>query len=213
MGYKVENTLESFEHAIELGVDAIELDLYEIDNELFVFHDIYLERLCGIEDYLTNKTASEIKRIKVQGKYRIPTLDEVLELVDNRVLVNIELKNKTTGLFLEKLKTLNLEQFIVSSFDHHELQKIKKEIPELKIGALHVALPVTNSQFASDLKCYSVHPSVSTVTKEFVKDAQSSGLKVFVYTVNRKEDILRMKEYGVDGMFTNYPDLMLEILG
>jgi len=212
MGYKVENTLESFEHAIELGVNAIELDLYEIDNELFVFHDIYLERLCGIEGYLTNKTASEIKELKVQGKYKIPTLNEVLELIDNRVLVNIELKNKTTSVFLDKLKTLDLEQFIVSSFDHHELQRIKKEIPGLKIGALHTALPVNYSKFASELNCYSVHPSVSTVTKEFVKDAQKNGLKVFVYTVNRKEDILRMKDYGVDGMFTNYPDLMLEIL-
>ncbi len=211
MGYKVENTLESFEHAIELGVDAIEFDVYEIDNEFFVFHDRYLERLCGVEAYLTDKSAESIKTLKVHGKYKIPTLDEVISLIDNRVSINIELKNQTSDLFIDKLKELNDSSIIVSSFNHQELKKIKTKLPETKIGALHVALPVNNSKFAKELNSYSVHPSISTVTKEFVEDAHSNGLKVFVYTVNKKEDFLRMQEYGVDGLFTNYPDLMLEI--
>ena len=74
MGYKVENTLESFEHAIELGVDAIEFDLYEIGNEFFIFHDRHLERLCGVEAYITEKSTEFIKSLKVHGKYKILSL-------------------------------------------------------------------------------------------------------------------------------------------
>ncbi len=66
--------------------------------------------------------------------------------------------------------------------------------------------------FASKLGAYSVHPSIEFIDSAYVEDAHNRGLKVFVYTVNHIDDMKKMIELGVDGMFTNYPDTLLSLL-
>jgi glycerophosphoryl diester phosphodiesterase len=80
----------------------------------------------------------------------------------------------------------------------------------IQLGALICGLPVDDSRFAEELGAFSVHPSLEFLDKRFVDDAHSRNLKVYAYTVNYLEDIVRMHQLGVDGVFTNFPERVLE---
>ena len=99
------------------------------------------------------------------------------------------------------------EQFIVSSFNHKELLHFKAINPEIRIGALVSGVPWRNVRFAEKIGAYAVHAGINIVNRRFVANAHRRGLKFFVYTVNTGEDLKRMQDMGVDGVFTNYPDL------
>jgi len=83
------------------------------------------------------------------------------------------------------------------------MRRLKEDI---KLGALVRRLPADDSRFAQDLGAFSVHPSLEFVNRRFVDDAHSRNLKVYVYTVNHPEDIIRIHDLGVDGVFTNYTE-------
>lgn len=87
-----ENTLAAFSRAMDSGVHGIELDVYAIDGERFVFHDRYLERLTATPGRLKDLTAEQIKHLKVFGQQSIPTLREALAHINGHCHVNIELK-------------------------------------------------------------------------------------------------------------------------
>ena len=104
-----------------------------------------------------------------------------------------------------KANKISKANILVSSFDHHQLQWLKNKLPWLKIGALTSSIPINYAKFASDLNAYSVHADKSFINKAFAEDAKKRGLKIYAYTVDREEDIALMLEYGIDGIFTNYP--------
>ena len=97
-GHVAENTLPSIAKAIELGVDGIEVDVFLCKSgELVVFHDKKLDRLTNAKGYIESLEYDSIKKISVLGKYKIPTLDEVLELIGGKAFLNIELKGSGTA--------------------------------------------------------------------------------------------------------------------
>jgi glycerophosphoryl diester phosphodiesterase len=97
------------------------------------------------------------------------------------------------------------EQFIVSSFHHDQLVKIRRLRPEIPIGVL-VDKSISDTRLGEDLGAYSVHFRLKGVNRALVCDAHRRGLKVFVFTVNNLKDIKRMSVMEVDGVFTDYPD-------
>ena len=216
MGHLAENTIESFDQAIKFGVHAIELDVISVQGEAIVFHDFDLKRLCGVESRIAEQSLDEIANLRVLEKYKIPTLTEVMNFVDSRVALNIELKSENSAAsvarVLDRLKW-NTDLILVSSFNHRELIKFKSLKPNIRIGALQVSLPIDNAEFAKRMNAYSVHPSLEFVDRKFVDDAHNKGLKVFVFTVNDSNDFIEMKNIEVDGVFTNYPDRFFSTLG
>ena len=213
-GYTAENTLVSFKKAMELGADAIELDVQICKSgELIVFHDHRVERLTNGEGRIEELDYKYLKSLDAGNASYIPTLQQVLNLIDNRILINIELKAKNTASEVAKLIELyidkhnwNKDNFIISSFDHIELSKFKLLCPEIRIAALTASIPSKYAQFAEELGAYSINISIEFINTEFVNDAHKRGLKVFVYTVNHMDDIARMKALNVDGIFTDFPD-------
>jgi glycerophosphoryl diester phosphodiesterase len=107
------------------------------------------------------------------------------------------------------LPGLDYDQILVSSFNRRELIKARHLTPDIPIGVLVRGIPRDDAAFAEDLGAVSVHAGLSFVHRAFVDDAHRRGLKVFVYTVNHRDDLKRMRAMGVDGVFTNYPDLAL----
>ena len=98
-GHLAENTLPSISKAIELGVDGIEIDIFKCaSGELVVFHDKTLEKLTNSTGYIEELVLDSIRRIEVLNGYSIPTLEEVLDLINGRVFLNIELKGSATAL-------------------------------------------------------------------------------------------------------------------
>lgn len=213
-GYEPENTLASFQRALELGVDAVELDVYVCKSgELVVVHDDTVDRTTNGKGEVQEKTFDELRSLDAGKGQKIPTLQEVLDLVDKKVIVNIELKGPNTAgpvakVIEEYIKQKNWieDLFLVSSFNHPELLKFKKINPNIKIGALIEKIPEGGAKFAQDLGVYSVNICAEFVNQKFVDDAHVSGLKVLVWTVDDADDINKIKSLGVDGIFSNFPD-------
>ena len=110
-GHIAENTLPSISKAIELGVDGIEIDIFVCKSgELVVFHDKKLDRLTNSNGYIESLEYDSIRKISVLGEHKIPTLNEVLELIDGKVFLNIELKGSGTAEPTHKLLTPLLKQ-------------------------------------------------------------------------------------------------------
>ncbi|CUS48195.1 MAG: glycerophosphoryl diester phosphodiesterase GlpQ [Idiomarinaceae bacterium HL-53] len=207
-----ENTLAAFEKALECKADAIEFDVLEVDNEVYVFHDRYLDRLTAQPGRFTDLTKTQIARLSVFGQHPIPTLKEALATIAGRCTINIELKGYVATKTLIEHIELALSQYhfvesqiIVSSFNHHWLQTLKASRPETQIGALTASCMLDYAAYGSALNAWSVHIDINFVTEEFVKDAHARGMKVFVYTVDNAQDIQWLTELGVDGIFTNHP--------
>lgn len=213
-GYVAENTLESIQKALDFGVDGIEIDVHLCKTgELVVFHDVTLDRMTNGTGALTKKTLTELKCLKVNGQYNIPTLTEVLDLIDKKCLLNIELKGKNTALETCKIiqnhietKSWEYEHFIVSSFQHLELEDVFKTNPNIPLAVLSKASVEDAVEVAKKINAKAIHPNYALLTKDNVKFAQDLGFNVNTWTVNDYDTIQRMKSYGVNGIISDVPD-------
>ena len=216
MGYAPENTLSSVRKALALGVLAMEVDVYYVDGHLVVFHDDRLERTTNGNGYLCEKSFDYLRSLDAGDGQKIPTLEEVCDVIASQACLNIELKGPDTAVpvaaLLSKLidNGWDKEKLLVSSFHHLELLEMRRSNPDIKLGALIRGLPVDGSKFAEDLAAFSVHPSLDCVNQRFVDDAHGRGMKVYVYAVDHPEDLVKMQALGVDGVFTAYPERVLD---
>ena len=214
--YIAENTLASIEKALELGVDAIEIDVHKCTSgELVVFHDFTLDRMTNGSGEVAKHTLEQLKNLKVNNQYEIPTLEDVLNTIDKKCMLNIELKGRDTALKTCKIvedyietKQWNLDHFLISSFQHQELEDVYNYNKQLRLGVLTKASVVEAIEFAETINAFAIHPNVALVTKNNVSLAQSKGYKVLIWTVNDQPTIERMKPYGVDGIISDNPDLI-----
>lgn len=212
-GHLAENTLESIKKALELKVDGIEIDVHRCaSGELVVFHDFTLNRVTDGFGEISKQTLNNLQKVKVKGRYQIATLSQVLTLIDNKCLLNIELKGQDTAkeacrliaFFVEK-KGWDYSNIIVSSFQFdllEEASKINKDIP---LGVLTNTNLEEAVAFAKRIKATSIHPNYTMLTPEIVEELQQN-FKVIAYTVNNLKPIERMIEYGVNGIISDYPD-------
>lgn len=216
MGHAPENTLSSIHKALELGVRCVEVDVYYVDGHLLVFHDDRLERTSNASGYLEEQSFEYLRTLDAGDGQRIPTLEEVCEAIDSKACLNIELKGQATAAPVVELisryveKGWHKDSFLVSSFNHRELLAVKCLDKDIKLGALIRALPVDDAKFAGDLGAFSINLALDCIDQRFVDDAHSRGLKVYVYTVNHPDDIEKMHRLGVDGVFCNFPERVLE---
>jgi glycerophosphoryl diester phosphodiesterase len=207
-GTEPENTLISFEKAIDLKVDGIELDVHlSSDLEIIVIHDDTIDRTTNGKGFVNQLTSLELK------KYEIPTLIEVLELADRNCFINIELKGIGTAKPVVDLinysvseKNWNYTDFLVSSFDWQMLEEIQLLNPKIRIGVLTDDAIDEALALATKIKAYSIHPNYQLLTKENVALMQDNGFKVLTWTVNSIEDIQKIRSFNVDGIISDFPD-------
>ncbi len=214
-GVLAENTLESITEALAHGVDGIEIDIHRCKSgELVVIHDATLQRTTNGNGKVSEYTWSDLKKFRTIEGYKIPLLDQVLELVDAQCMLNIELKGIGTALptieLIEKYiknSRWNYDDFILSSFDHSQLFQIKKATSKFKLGVLTEENSTQILPVAKELNAYSIHPPVTTLTKDEVDLAHQEGYKVYVWTVNDTVLIDQSKSYNVEGIITDFPNL------
>ncbi|WP_290699655.1 glycerophosphodiester phosphodiesterase family protein [Lacinutrix sp.] len=213
-GYVLENTISSILKAIELGVDGIEIDVHKCKSgELVVFHDFTIDRLTKFTGEISNFSLTQLQDIRLRNGFKIPTLIDVLEVVNMSCFINIELKGKNTAKetvdiiekYVENGKA-NYKEFLVSSFQHRELETVFKLNPKIHLAVLSKANMEEATQFAAKIKAKAIHPNIALVTRANVIHAQDLGYLVNVWTVNKKEEIERMKQYKVDGIISDFPD-------
>ena len=219
-GHAPENTLASMQKAIDLGADMVEFDVYALPSgEVVLMHDHRVDRTTSGDGRVLSHAFESLRQLDAGDGELVPTLQEVLDLIDGKVGVNIELKGPETaervaGIIEEYVQKSqwSRERFLVSSFDHHELKKFSKVAPTIAIAALEHTIPLSYAAFPEAIGAVAVNPNHEFISQEYVNDAHKRGLKVYVYTVNHPEDIAHMQELGVDGIITDYPGEALRIL-
>ncbi len=216
MGHAPENTLLSFRKALELGAACVEADVYCVENQLVIFHDDRLERTTNGSGYLRDHGFEYLRSLDAGEGQQIPTLRELFETVNLKAGINIELKGPGTARpvvdFIAEQRQYGWHDglILVSSFHHGALETVRKVAPGIRLGVLMGGASTDAIPLALALEAYSIHLSLKFTDRAIVNDAHSRGLRVFVFTVNRLKDIRRMEALGVDGVFTNYPERVLE---
>jgi glycerophosphoryl diester phosphodiesterase len=215
MGHEPENTLLSIKKAIALGVDAVEIDVYNLEDNLVVIHDRDLSRTTNGTGYLENSSFSYVRSLDAGKGEQVPTLEEVFKIVARQVIINIELKGSNTAKLVVDLIQTHLElgwsysDFVVSSFNHDELHRVKVICPNIITGTLIYGLPWQYLASAQQLQADLVIPHLDYVTSELIESVHQQGLGVWVYTVNQPDDIKLMRALGADAIFTNYPERVI----
>lgn len=215
-GHAPENTLLGFDTAMCLGAHWVEFDVQLHDDELLLMHDLRLERTTNGKGRLDELTFAQLRALDAGKGQQIPTLQEALALIDQRIGVNVELKT-WGGTGTEVARVLReaveqgwpLDKLQVSSFHLPELYEFHDLAPEIPIGVLLCGVPLDWAGCAVELGANSLNISDEFVDERIIADAHARELKVFVYTVNHPDEIAHMKAIGVDGIFTDYPDRAL----
>lgn len=216
MGYETENTLASIKKAMELGVDMIEIDVFRISSgEIVAFHDRRVDRLTNGAGLIEEYNLYDMNKLILDGGHTIPLLQEVLRTVDAKTPLNIELKgagtadrvNFITDYYIEK-QGWQPGQFLISSFNWDELAAFRALDAESRIAVLTDGDPLEAISVARELKAEAINPSAASVTAENVAAIQEAGFKVYVWTVNQTAEFEALREMGVDGVFSDYPDRM-----
>lgn len=217
-GHAPENTLLSIDTGIRLGADMIEFDVQRCESELVVIHDPRLERTTNGKGRVEEARFDYLRGLDAGQGQQVPTLQEVLDLVEARVSLNIEIKS--AGGTASRIATVLREaladgwsaaQFLVSSFHLPELYEFKQTAPEIPIAALVCGVPLDWAACAVELGAHALNISAEFADARLLHDAHSRGLKVYVYTVNHPDDMRLLRDAGFDGVFSDYPDRVLSI--
>ncbi|WP_108804973.1 glycerophosphodiester phosphodiesterase family protein [Aquimarina sp. Aq107] len=213
-GLVAENTVESIAEAFKYDVKGIEIDIHKCKSgELVVIHDETLERTTHGKGKVSEFTLQELKKYRTKEGYRIPTLNEVLDFINAKCILNIELKGiGTAGPVMELLERRikdsdwDYDDFILSSFDHSQLFQIKSKTSKFKLGVLTEKNIPSILKVAEVLEAFSVHPPILSLQKEEVTSAKNNGFKVYTWTVNDSSKIKSSKTWKVDGIITDFPN-------
>lgn len=202
-----------------MGANGIEVDVHLVDDHLVVIHDDTLDRTTTGHGVVAEKSFAYLRSLDAGSGEHIPTLEEVFETVNRQAIINVELKGPGTALPVVRLidryvqeRGWRYEDFLVSAFDHVQIQTAKKLQPRIRIGALVGKVPPGLATFAEQMEAWSLHPGKRCVTPELVADAHRRGLKVLVFTINKPAEVVAMAALGVDGVFTDFPERVVTFL-
>lgn len=215
-GTAPENTLKAFKKALSTNADMIELDVYKTkDNRLVVIHDNTLERTTNGQGFVENHTLAQLQKLNAGENEIIPTLEQVINLVDRKIPINIELKGSNTAepvalLLKEYLqKGWRSKDFLISSFDHQLLNQFHQFLPQIALGKL-IEFKLPEDIFKNLDGIIFIGLDLESINLDMLEAIHKNKLKVFVYTVNTKADFIKLKKtFGkyLDGIFTNYPNI------
>ena len=220
--YRPENTLAAYELAIEQAADMIEVDLHRTrDGAVVVAHDAALERIGGRGE-IGDATLAQVRALDAGAGQRVPTLDELLDGFGARIAFNLELKQGSRGAYeglpavaVSAVRARGLEErTLYSSFYDPVLHDLRSIDPEARIALLISRRgPQGWIERARALGAEAVNPELPLVDRDFVERAHGEGFAVYVFTVDPLEEMQRLLELGVDGLFTNVPDRMRRLVG
>jgi glycerophosphoryl diester phosphodiesterase len=212
-GHAPENTLASFRKAVELGCDMTELDVHICaSGEVVVIHDETVDRTTDGKGLVSELFLAELKRIDAGEGEEIPTLEEVLEILMDKIMLNIELKGLGTAkpvYELIKKHGWRNENLTITSFNWDMLSEYKQLDPVARIGVLTFKNHNEAMKFAESIKAYSINPYHMILQGKYVEEAHSKGIKIYPWTPNKPNEIKKALEKGADGIISDYPDRIL----
>lgn len=228
-GYAPENTLAAIQHALDIGVKAIEIDAtVSQDGIAMVMHDFNVDRTTDGQGPLILKSAIDLQALdagstfdkKYKGE-RIPKLSEVLTLIAaHNVVLNLEIKpllgweEPTVRAVLNTLNTHTAvhNKIYISSMSTLALDIFHESMPNLAKGLIVYAVPENWAERMIQHNCESLHCYPDFVTAELARDLHEKGYRLNVYTVNDVDQAKALFQLGVDAVFTDYPGKLMAAL-
>ena len=226
-GHAPENTLAAFRCAAEMGADFVETDLrITRDGRFVLLHDARVDRTTNGRGRVDRLDLDDVGRLdagcwfgKEFAGEPIPTLEQGLAVVGECELgLYLELKAPLAGslpLALAEMlrQSRRLERTVLLAFDAAALEAVRKAEPRLRTGLLVDRTPGAVKR-AKQIGAEQLAPRHTRATKRLTERAHQVGLPVVAWTVNsRRDEMRRLVSAGVDGIMTNYPDRLGEILG
>jgi len=228
--YAPENTMAAFRLALEQGAKAIELDaMLSADKKVMVIHDPVLDRTTNGKGKVKNYTASSLQRLDAGSWYsegflgeKIPLLEEVLRELGGKCLINIELKNyqsprdSLTEEVASLVRDMHMQNSILfSSFLPGNIRKMSNYLPSVPVALLALSgLPgkVMRSFLFRKISPKFINISLEDVSGKYIKKEHKEERRVNVYTVNKANQMQKLFNMEVDGIFTDDPKLAFEVL-
>ncbi len=221
-----ENTLLAFREAIALGADAIEFDVRRSkDGELVISHDAEVSRTTNGKGDISKLTFSKLRTFNAGQGERIPTLREVLELGKGKIAFQCEIKDpgieeKVVAL-IDDVGVMDTTYF--SSFNHAIMGKVKALRPAAKVATLETKVDMGSEakqqqlakqfvQRAGKIQAMAVHIHLNDASPIIIKHLHENGLRVNVWTVDSEILFEELVKMGVDGIFTNRLDTLLDFV-
>ncbi len=215
-----ENTMAAFRRSLELGVDGIELDVQRCaSGEIVVFHDSELSRTTNGVGLLKDSSFEELRRLSAGLYYspefeseNIPLLEEVLDLVDGKCLINVEIKSLPypfDGIESELVELMDaykhIDSIIFSSFDHRVVSRMSRLRPDWNYAVLMVGVPHPFEDYCRSLNARYFHPEYESFDQETAEQARECGITILPWTVNDERAWSQMLTLGVGGIITDKP--------
>ena len=211
--YEPENTLRSVRRALEIGADAVEVDVrLSADDVPVVIHDETVDRTTDGTGKVAEMTLEELRRLDAGQGERIPTLEEVLDAVRGRAILFVELKVDEAALpALELVRGRGmLNEVLFISFSQNALSRVKAEEEGAHIGLIYFK-PSDGIVGAKKLGCEFVLPYYRLATEKAISLAHRMRLRVVPWTVDDLETARELKRRGADGVASNRPDVMMPL--
>ena len=224
--YAPENTLEAMKLALDMGADGVELDVHlSKDGRIMVCHDEKIDRTSNGQGLISSYTYDELRLFDFGFKYyneirglKIPTLDEVYELLaPHGLIVNVEIKSANPAIIsalydLEQKYSMQ-GKIIYSSFDHLQLERMKKQYPSTTTAPLYAFNMIAPEKYAKNMNASAIHPNFAQLTTfpDYVKNCHDLEIRVNPWTANKEEDMQMCFDAGCDAIITNYPDVAINL--
>ena len=220
LGTWPENTLLSISRALEYGVDWVEIDVRIVQSAIIVLHDDTLDRTTNGHGSVYEYPLATLRALDAGKGERIPLLEEVMDLIDARAGLNIEIKQHDTVRALVDVANNYIKRqpnwrnrLMFSSLLPQVMTNLATLVPAgCLLGALNEGTMEESVRFAAHIRAFSLNIPLRQLSVSLVEEAHNHGLRVLVYTVNEIEDILRCIESSVDGIFTDFPQRAIAFL-
>lgn len=222
-GLAPENTLAAFEKALDIGVDMLEIDVRVTgDGQLIVLHDPSLDRTTDCEGIVREMGLDEIRQADAGDGERVPILREVFDLARNRAPILLEIKSDFIAeRVVQAIADAQIEeQVVVQSFNPQTVERVKRLAPHLPSSLLIGELPTTPSRVRArrlvsqvlEVGANTLSIWHATLTPSLIEEMRKRGIAVWAWTVDEEITMRDLAMMGVQGLVTNYPDVLNNVL-
>ncbi len=212
----LENSLESVHRALSYPVDMIELDVRKsLDDVLYVMHDKMTGRTAEKSINIERSTSDVIGSLKLKNGESIPTIQEVIKIVAGSAGLNFEIKSDGAGLLIaQQLASSAYPGYVLlSSFKEDEVLAARHVLPAIPSSIIYDVFASRDVSMYRKRGYKIISLRKNTVTQKLLAVCREQGINVYVWTVDEEDEMRKFISWGVDGIYSNRPGILKNLIG